>query len=158
MARVIMICGRLCSGKSTLAKKLSQERRAIILSCDEISLMLFPEGLGCDHDAMTEKIKRYLLSKATEILSTGTDVILEWGFWTYASRKETRAYFEALGYECELYYLCVDEAEWARRIEARNKDIKSGQLNEYYVDAGLLSKANSLFEEPTADEGYTIIE
>ena len=61
MGKVILICGRLCCGKSTLARKLADERGAVILSCDEVSLSLFPEGLGENHDAMTDRIKCYLL-------------------------------------------------------------------------------------------------
>ena len=33
-----MICGKLCSGKSTYAKKLQQEGKAVVLSIDEIML------------------------------------------------------------------------------------------------------------------------
>ena len=38
MPKVIMICGKLCSGKSTYAKKLQQEGKAVVLSIDEIML------------------------------------------------------------------------------------------------------------------------
>ena len=41
MAEVIMMCGRICSGKSTYAKRLSREKNAVILSVDEITLALF---------------------------------------------------------------------------------------------------------------------
>ena len=44
MAKVIMTCGRICCGKTTYAQKLREERNAVILSIDEITLTLFPEG------------------------------------------------------------------------------------------------------------------
>ena len=50
MAKVIMTCGRICCGKTTYAQKLREERNAVILSIDEITLTLFPEGAGEMHD------------------------------------------------------------------------------------------------------------
>lgn len=158
MGKIILICGRLCCGKSTLAKKLADERRAVILSCDEISLGLFPEGLGDMHDIMTERIKEYLLEKAQEILRAGVDVILEWGFWTRAWRDNTKKYFSERGYECELYYLSPDEDEWKCRIERRNEAIKNGASQDYYVDDGLFQKALAMFEVPEADEGFITVQ
>lgn len=40
MAQVIMTCGKICSGKSTYAQKLSKKYNAVILSVDEITLSL----------------------------------------------------------------------------------------------------------------------
>lgn len=158
MGKVILICGRLCCGKSTLARKLADERGAVILSCDEVSLSLFPEGLGENHDAMTDRIKCYLLRKAVELLTAGVDVILEWGFWTRAWRDDTKKYFSKRGFECELYYLSPCENEWKMRIEKRNEAIINGNSIDYYVDEGLFQKALSLFEEPQADEGFIRIQ
>ena len=40
MPKVIMTCGKICSGKSTYAQKLRLEYSAVILSVDEITLAL----------------------------------------------------------------------------------------------------------------------
>ena len=36
MAKVYLICGKLCCGKTTYAQKLCKENKAILLSVDEI--------------------------------------------------------------------------------------------------------------------------
>ena len=36
MAKVIMTCGRICCGKSTYARKIKAETKAVILSIDEM--------------------------------------------------------------------------------------------------------------------------
>ena len=41
MAKVFLICGKICSGKSTYARKLMENRQAVLLSADEIMLALF---------------------------------------------------------------------------------------------------------------------
>ena len=37
MAYAILICGKICSGKSTYARALSEKEHAVILSADEMS-------------------------------------------------------------------------------------------------------------------------
>lgn len=41
MAKVILICGKICSGKSTYAEQLRVQNNAVVLSTDEITLALF---------------------------------------------------------------------------------------------------------------------
>ena len=40
MAKVFIMCGKLCSGKSTYANRIRQTHKAVILSIDEIMLTL----------------------------------------------------------------------------------------------------------------------
>ncbi|HOV25823.1 MAG TPA: AAA family ATPase [Pseudobacteroides sp.] len=46
MAKIIIMCGKICSGKSTYSQKLKKEINAVVLSCDELMLSLFDEQLG----------------------------------------------------------------------------------------------------------------
>ena len=149
MSRVIMTCGKICCGKSTYARKLQAERNAVILSIDEITLTLFPEGSGEMHDTYALRAEQYLLNLSLQILRTGTDVILDWGLWTRAIRDRIRQFYASQeGIETELHYLRIDPEEWERRIRKRNA---SGEAA-YYVDEGLLNKVKALFEEPSAEE------
>ena len=149
MSRVIMTCGMICCGKSTYARKLQAERNAVILSIDEITLTLFPEGSGEMHDTYALRAEQYLLNLSLQILRTGADVILDWGLWTRAIRDRIRQFYAAQGgIETELHYLRIDPEEWERRIRKRNA---SGEAA-YYVDEGLLNKVKTMFEEPSAEE------
>jgi predicted kinase len=57
-AKVILICGKICSGKTTYTKKLIEENKAVLLSCDEITFALFGQYIGEKHDEMVEKTLR----------------------------------------------------------------------------------------------------
>ena len=81
MAKVILICGKICSGKSYYAQWVQRENNAVILSCDEIESAIFHHSLGERYDEIADDIKKYLHKKTTEIVSTGSSVILDWGFW-----------------------------------------------------------------------------
>ena len=151
MAKVIMTCGKICCGKSTYARRLQAKRNAVILSIDEITLSMFPEGAGEQHDIYADRAEQYLLSLSLQILKAGTDVILDWGLWTRVQRDRLRAFYTERGVEYEIRYLRVDRAEWERRIRERNAG-RAKDPSAYYVDEGLLRKVESLFEEPSPDE------
>ena len=153
MSQVILVCGKLCSGKSTYARRLqSASPNAVILSCDELMLTLFPQGAGTHHDTLSERARTYLFSLSLDILKSGADVILEWGFWTKRWRQIARAFYESHGIACSLHYLDVTPEILQRHILARNQAVQQDATNVYAVDEGLLAKMNTFFEEPEQDE------
>lgn len=157
MAKVIMTCGKICCGKSTYARRLQAERNAVILSIDEITLAMFPEGAGEMHDTYARRAEQYLLSLSLQILRAGTDVILDWGLWTRAQRDRLRSFWERHGVEYEIHYLRIGRAEWDRRIRNRNTRQKE-EPSSYFVDEGLLRKVETLFEEPAGDETVLFVD
>lgn len=156
MAKVIMTCGKICCGKSTYARQLQSAGNAVILSIDEVTLSLFPEGAGEMHDTYVRRAEQYLLSLSLQIQRSGTDVILDWGLWTRAQRDRLRTFYTEHGVEYEIHYLRISREEWERRIRNRNGK-QAEDLSAYYVDEGLLRKVENLFEEPSAEESDIFI-
>lgn len=148
MAKVIMICGRLCSGKTTYARTLMEAGNAALLSIDEIMLAMFGQHCGDMHEEYAARAEKFLLAKAPEFIEAGVDVILDWGFWREEQRRRVRALFEARGIECRMHVIHIDDAEWKKRIEKRNADVISGKTAAYYVDENLARKFEGLYEEP----------
>ena len=66
MAKVILICGKICSGKSTYAEQMRVQNHAALLSVDEITLALFGQHCGDKHDDYVERTQNYLLDKSLE--------------------------------------------------------------------------------------------
>ncbi len=158
MAKVIMTCGKICCGKSTYARKIQENRNAVILSIDEITLAMFPEGAGEMHDTYVSRAEQYLLALSLQILRSGTDVILDWGLWTRAQRDRLRAFYTGHGVKNEIHYLRLSPEEWERRIRGRNAEQKEEEPQAYFVDEGLLRKVESMFEEPSDTEIDLVIE
>ncbi len=152
MAKVILICGKICVGKSTYAAELCKREKAVLLSCDEIMLALFGRDVGEMHDSYVERTQNYLFVKALEIVKNGINVVLDWGFWQKDERDFAKMFFGSRGVECELHYLEIPDEEWYDRIRKRNASVLSGGLSAYYVDGGLAQKFGALFEKPAADE------
>lgn len=152
MAKVIMICGKICCGKSTYAKRLCMEKRAVLLSIDEIMLAMFGQHTGEMHEEYAARTEKYLLQKSVEIIESGINVILDWGSWTKAKRTMIREYFSSRGIDFELHYLDVPDSVWQARIAKRNSIVSEGGDSAYYVDENLAAKFKSIFEPPTDEE------
>ncbi len=152
MPKVLIMCGKICSGKSTYAEKLKLENKAVILSVDELTLALFENQAGEKLDFYVEKLKEYFLKKSLDIVEAGADVILDWGFWTKKERDYAREFYDSRNISYQFYYMNVGIDEWKKRILKRNQEIKREQLEAYPIDKGLLSKVEKMFEEPDRKE------
>ena len=153
MSKVMAICGKICSGKSYYAKQIKEKENAVILSIDEATYDLIDNEQGELYDVFAERVNKYLMKKAVEIVKVGCNVILDWGFWTKAARQETTKYFNQFGIDVEWHYVDIEQSRWKQLIEERNNKIKNGNGgSDFYVDEGLIEKLLSKFEEPTRDE------
>ena len=152
MAKVIALCGKISCGKSYYARTLRRERRAAVLSMDEVMLALFPLYLGDQHEEIAARVRALLLSKAAELLESDVDVILDDGFWTRAGRDRLRAFCAEHGAACEFHYIDTDEATRRERVARRNRAVEAGEERAYPVDDNLWEKCEDIFEPPAPDE------
>lgn len=152
MAKVILICGKICSGKSTYAEQIRIKNNAVVLSVDEIMLALFEQQVGDKHDEYTKRIQKFLFDKSVEIVEIGTNVILDWGFWAKADREAAKEFYRARNIECEMHYIDISDEVWKQRLDNRNSAVLAGETNAYFVDNNLAKKFDSIFEMPGKEE------
>lgn len=152
MAKVILMCGKICSGKSTYAEKLRRERSAAVLSADEIMLAIFGQDAGENHDFYVRAVKEYLFVKSVELIESGVNVVMDLGLWTRTERAGAREFYNSRNISNEIHYIDIPEEEWKRRIDKRNSEISEKLVRAYYVDDGLAEKASELFEKPEKSE------
>lgn len=153
MAKVILICGKIASGKTFYANKLKNKERAVILNIDELTYTLFDNEQGKKYEDRTNRAKNYLMKKTLELVKTGCNVILDWGFWTIKSRNEITKYFKNNNINIEWHYIDIEDTIWNKNIEERNKKIEEGNGGyDFYVTKGLKDKNLLLFEIPSKEE------
>lgn len=150
--KVILLCGKMCSGKSYYAEKLKVERNAVLLSPDEAISCIFPNRTGDQFKDVFDRVKAYLYRKSLDIIKTGTEVILDFGFWTSAERRRISKYFEYNGVQPEWHYIDVSEEVWLRNIERRNRRIREGLSTDFYLDDKLIEQFEKEFEAPSREE------
>lgn len=152
MAKVIMICGKICCGKSTYAEEIRLENNAVVLSVDEIMLAVFGQHAGDKHDEYANNTQKYLFSKSVEFVEAGINVILDWGFWRKADRKFAREFYEARNIECGFHYIDISDEVWKQRLDKRNSSVLAGETSVYFVDDNLAQKFGVIFEMPSKEE------
>ncbi len=149
MSKVYLICGRICCGKTTYAKKMCSESNAVLLSVDEIMLSLFDQCCGEKmHMEFEQRLKEYLLNKSLELIKQDINVILDWGFWTKEERESIKNFFSSRGIEAEMHYIEISDETWHHRLNKRNSAVLAGEHIAYFVDENLALKFASKFEAP----------
>ena len=153
MGKVILVCGKICSGKSHYSKVIKESLNAVIISPDEATYELINNEQGEFYNVFSERLNKYLTKKVGEIAQAGANVIFERGLWSKEDRKNIREYYKNKGIDCEIHYVCVDDETWKHNIIERNKRIDEGKGgSDFYLDEGLLKKLESKWEEPSKDE------
>jgi predicted kinase len=147
MGRVVFMCGPAGSGKSTVARQY--ERQGMVrLSFDQeawsrgITTMPLPADTRRD-------IEHVLRARLADLVRAGSDVVLDFSFWSRRMRDEYREFLRPFGVVPETVYLATGRATVLQRVAARaargGDDFKlSTELAAFYFDH---------FEVPTAAEG-----
>ncbi|MBQ9318469.1 MAG: ATP-binding protein [Bacilli bacterium] len=153
MGKVIVVCGKICSGKSYYSNKLKDRYNAVIISPDEATYELINNEQGEFYNVFSERLLNYLTKKVGEIAQAGANVIFERGLWSKKERQEIRKYYQSKGIDCEIHYVSVDDDTWKQNIQERNQRVledKGG--SDFYLDEGLMKKLKEKWEEPTSVE------
>jgi predicted kinase len=101
-----MLCGFICSGKTTLARKLERDLKAITFCPDEWMVQLFGQEHSDQCGIRYAPAVRSLMTETYEqLLKLKIDVILDDGFWRKADRDHLRKRAAELGAQSKLYFL-----------------------------------------------------
>lgn len=158
MAQMILICGRVCAGKTTYAKRLAQELHAVRLNADELMKPLFGEYLGDRHEEVLCQVTDLLLEKAAECYACGVTVILDLGFWQRSMRERANRFFDENGICPSWHYLRLEEEEWRRRIAKRNAEVlAAGSRTDYLIDENIIRKFTDPADEPLPGEMTVVL-
>ena len=126
MASVHLLFGPTGAGKTTYGRQLAAERRAPLFVIDEWMQTLFmmeapsPPTL----DWMLPRVERaeaQIWAVSRQLVTLGTDVILELGFFTRAQRDRVRALAAGAAIEVVPHVLEVPREVRRERVRKRNQ-------------------------------------
>ena len=107
-----------------------------------ITAMPLPEDVRAE-------IERELRAQLADLVQAGSDVVLDFSFWSRRVRDEYREFLRPLGVVPETVYLATDRATVLQRISARAA--QGG--DDFKLSAEVAARYFDHFEVPTADEG-----
>jgi len=116
VATLFLIVGLPGAGKTTRAKELAAEHRALRLTPDEWMIPLFGDSMA---NGKRFVLEGQLISVALQVLRLGTSVVLDFGLWGRDERSALRWLARSAGTSCRVIYLPVDKDVQLARIAHR---------------------------------------
>ena len=157
MAKLHLMVGLPCSGKTTLARQLEAKYSALRLTTDEWHIRLFGHDYGdgmteseeAEHDSRHDSVESLMWDVAARVLTLGADVILDFGCWVRSQRDEYRSRTKDLGADFEIHFVTAPEEVLLERIRARNDMASEGT---FFIPESKLKEWVRIFEPPSSEE------
>lgn len=154
MATLHLIHGYIGFGKTTFAKKLANEKKAIRFSPDEWMIELHGINPPANkYQEYNQAIESLIQKLAEEILANGFDVIFDFGFWSRTSRDEVREWAESINVDYILYSLRTPLPIARQRVLDRTQ--RAGNL---FIDENAFNSLFIRFKDIQPDEKYIAVE
>ncbi|MFW0853819.1 AAA family ATPase [Morganella morganii] len=153
-ATLHFLCGKIASGKSTLAQQLVRGQQAVLLSEDTWLAALYPGQIT----QLTDYIKKSCLLKSAlelhlvTLLRQGVTLVLDFPANTPVQRRWLKGLAEQAGCSYCCHVLDVSDEECKRRLAARNL---SGE-NPFTTSAEQFDLITAHFSYPSEEEELVI--
>ncbi|MFJ2386343.1 AAA family ATPase [Pseudomonas koreensis] len=154
-ATLHLLCGKIASGKSTLAKSLAEQHGALVLSEDQWLSRLYPQQINsvADYLRCARQIRGVLGPLVVDVLAAGGSVVLDFPANTVADRQWLRGLADSARVRHRLHYLDVDDDTCRARLHARNALAE----HEFAASDAEFDLITRYFHVPEVDEGLEIV-
>jgi predicted kinase len=157
MATLYFICGKIASGKSTLARELAAQHGAAIICEDEWLVRLETRIESFDEFVIhSHRLRAAMTPHVVQLLRLGTSVVLDFPANTPKDRAWMRSLFEAARADHELHVIDAPNDLCKARLRSRNKTKPEG-LYWGHVPEALFDPVTRLLVPPAEAEGFNII-
>lgn len=150
-----VICGFIGSGKTTFARKLEKEKGAIRITKDEWIIKIFGNKITSDNKFAEYDKKVTELAKhiAFKILESGSDVIIDEGFWAKSQRDDLKKKILDLGAKPILYYVEYSVEKMRERVVNRSK---TPPEDSFEISGEMFDSYVKYWEPPVKDEEFIL--
>ncbi|WP_341263704.1 ATP-binding protein [Morganella morganii] len=153
-ATLHFLCGKIASGKSTLAQQLVRGQQAVLLSEDTWLAALYPGQITqlADYIEKSRLLKSTLELHLVTLLQKGITLVLDFPANTLEQRQWLKGLAEQAGCSYCCHVLNVSDEECKRRLAARNL---SGE-NPFTTSAEQFDLITAHFSYPSEEEELVI--
>jgi predicted kinase len=143
---LFLTVGLPATGKTTVARRIEVEERALRLTKDEWVKALY--GLA-NPPAATDVIEGRLIEIGMHALELGINVVIDFGLWGRDERSALRQAAADLGAAVEMRYLELPPAEQRRRLDQR---LAEEPHTTWHISEEELAKWTAIISVPTQGE------
>jgi len=149
-----LLCGKIASGKSTLAHRLAKQPTAVLIIEDRWLSRLYPDEIASvkDYVRCSRRLHGIMGEHVAALLGAGLSVVLDFPANTVSIRAWMRGISENAGVVNHLHYLDVTDTVCKARLKQRNED----GIHEFAASEEDYDVITSYFMPPSADEGFNI--
>ncbi|MFK7995397.1 MAG: AAA family ATPase [Granulosicoccus sp.] len=153
---IYIFCGKMASGKSSLARQISQQQGVPLISEDTLLGELYP-GLVVDVSSYvthSNMVKRALMPIIVDLLRLGTSLVLDFPANTAKQREWFKDIIDQADARYEFHYLNCSDATCKIQLEDRARK----EPDRHATDTvEMFDAITRFFEPPSMEEGFDII-
>ncbi|WP_203295044.1 AAA family ATPase [Maricaulis parjimensis] len=149
-----LLCGKIASGKSTLARQLGEAEHTLLISEDAFMAALYPDEIHTleDFRNRSARLEAALKPHVTAILHEGLSVVLDFHANTRARRDWARSIVDAADADAVLHWIDVPDDICKARLRARNAE----GSHEYETSDAIFDQFTAHFLPPQPDENWVV--
>ncbi len=150
-----LLCGKVASGKSSLAAKLANSGGAVLISEDEWLSVLFGDQMNSlqDYVNCALKLRPVMGRHIASLLKAGVSVILDFPANTIENRAWMRKLLEETAATHQLHFLDLPDEVCLRRLHKRNSE----GAHAFAATEDQYWRLARYFEAPSPEEGFNVI-
>lgn len=150
-----MLCGKIASGKSTLAARLSAEEGTVLIAEDPWLHALYDGQMStlADYVQCSARLRAAMGPHVVALLENGVSVVLDFPANTVETRRWMRDILARVAAEGRLHLMTADDDLCLTRLRERNArgDHPFAPSEEQF------HQISAHFAPPTPDEGFTVV-
>lgn len=152
--RLHLLCGKIASGKSTLAERLTRSEQAIIISEDQWLAKLFKDELNTLQDYVTysARLRAAMEPHILHLLQKDQVIVLDFAANTKGQRAWLRSIIDQANCSHVLHFLNTPDEVCLERLKARNA---KGQ-HDFQASEEQFHLFSAYFTPPSEKEGFSV--
>ena len=155
--KLILFCGKMGAGKTTLSKAISSEKECVLISEDDWLSSHYPNLINSfeDYIKYSRLIKPFVKDLVQSILCAGVTVVMDFPANTIRQRKWLLSLSQEIEAEHELFFLNMSDEQCLSQIAKRRTEQPE---REQFDTEDVFYEVTKYFEPPSTDEGLFITE
>jgi predicted kinase len=149
------LCGKMASGKSTLATRLAAEHGAVLISEDVWLQRLYPVEISGFDDYLkySARLKTVVAPHVSDLLQRGLNVVLDFPANVPKTRLWIRGLFEAARVPHILHFVDTPDERCLEQLQQRNRDRPEGSME---MTVEQFHAITALFRPPEPSENFEV--